>query len=325
MAFLDNSGDIILDAVLTDAGRQRMARGNFKIVKFALGDEEVNYELFNSSHPSGSAYYDLEVMQTPILEAFTNNTASMKSRLMTIARTNILHLPILKLNEIREGSDTRSNLVPSGDNANVFVVVADRATETDLIEESSGVMFGFSTGQRPGGNIVIVDQGQDTAGDPPITQAMDQDLVETQYLIQMDHRLGRILSEGGATQNVSFIDDDNIATYYVGLNAGPLVTSINFREQDNIDLAVSRDSGPNAIPFTGPTGTRLIFRIGSSPQIQSSSTLLTKLGGSSTATVLKGNSAGSDASCYYADTNVRVTGVTTGYSIDIPVRFVRKV
>ena len=35
MAFLDNSGDIILDAVLTDAGRQRMARGDFKIVKFA--------------------------------------------------------------------------------------------------------------------------------------------------------------------------------------------------------------------------------------------------------------------------------------------------
>ena len=29
MAFLDNSGDIILDAVLTDAGRQRMAQGNF--------------------------------------------------------------------------------------------------------------------------------------------------------------------------------------------------------------------------------------------------------------------------------------------------------
>ena len=46
MAFLDNSGDIILDAVLTDAGRQRMARGEFKIVKFAFGDEEINYKLF---------------------------------------------------------------------------------------------------------------------------------------------------------------------------------------------------------------------------------------------------------------------------------------
>ena len=52
MAFLDNSGDIILDAVLTDAGRARMARGEFRIVKFAFSDEEVgslekrNFETF---------------------------------------------------------------------------------------------------------------------------------------------------------------------------------------------------------------------------------------------------------------------------------------
>ena len=45
MAFLDNSGDIILDAVLTDAGRQRMAKGDFSIVKFDLADDEINYEL----------------------------------------------------------------------------------------------------------------------------------------------------------------------------------------------------------------------------------------------------------------------------------------
>ena len=33
MAFLDNSGDIILDAVLTDTGRMRLAKadGSFKI------------------------------------------------------------------------------------------------------------------------------------------------------------------------------------------------------------------------------------------------------------------------------------------------------
>ena len=45
MAFLDNSGDIILDAVLTDEGRKRLARGDgsFKIVKFALGDDDIEY------------------------------------------------------------------------------------------------------------------------------------------------------------------------------------------------------------------------------------------------------------------------------------------
>ena len=63
MAFLDNSGDIILDAVLTDTGRYRLAKGDgsFKIVKFALGDDEINYGLYDKMNPSGSAYYDLEI------------------------------------------------------------------------------------------------------------------------------------------------------------------------------------------------------------------------------------------------------------------------
>jgi len=78
MAFLDNSGDIILDAVLTDTGRFRLAKGDgsFKIVKFALGDEEINYGSYNKNHPSGSAYYDLEVLQTPILEALFRGIAN---------------------------------------------------------------------------------------------------------------------------------------------------------------------------------------------------------------------------------------------------------
>ena len=64
MAFLDNSGDIILDAVLTDTGRMRLAKGDgsFNIVKFALGDDEINYELYDKNHTSGSAYYDVEIL-----------------------------------------------------------------------------------------------------------------------------------------------------------------------------------------------------------------------------------------------------------------------
>jgi hypothetical protein len=63
MAFLDNSGDIILDAVLTDTGRMRLAKGDgsFNITKFALGDDEINYKLYDKNHASGSAYYDIEI------------------------------------------------------------------------------------------------------------------------------------------------------------------------------------------------------------------------------------------------------------------------
>ena len=101
MGFLDNSGDIILDAVLTDLGRERLARGDgsFKITKFALADDEINYGSYNKNHASGSAYYDLEVLQTPVLEAFTNNGSSMKSRLLSLSRNDILYLPVLKLNQ----------------------------------------------------------------------------------------------------------------------------------------------------------------------------------------------------------------------------------
>ena len=64
MAFLDNSGDIILDAVLTDLGRKRMAEGDFRITQFALGDDEIDYSLYDANHPSGSAYFDLEEIVT---------------------------------------------------------------------------------------------------------------------------------------------------------------------------------------------------------------------------------------------------------------------
>ncbi len=101
MAFLDNSGDIILDAVLTDTGRRRLARGDgsFKITKFALGDDEINYRLFDGNHSSGSAYYDLQVLQTPILEAFTDPEACLHHRLMSLSRNDVLYLPIMELFE----------------------------------------------------------------------------------------------------------------------------------------------------------------------------------------------------------------------------------
>ncbi len=101
MAFLDNSGDIILDAVLTDAGRFRLAKGDgsFKIVKYAFADDEINYDKYNKDHPSGSAYYDLDILKTPVFEAFTNNLSSMKHKLLSIPRTNLLYLPTIVLNQ----------------------------------------------------------------------------------------------------------------------------------------------------------------------------------------------------------------------------------
>ena len=48
MGFLDHStNNIIVDAVLTDKGRQLLARndGSFQITRFSYGDDEVDYDI----------------------------------------------------------------------------------------------------------------------------------------------------------------------------------------------------------------------------------------------------------------------------------------
>ncbi len=120
MAFLDNSGDIILDAVLTAVGRRRMANGDFRITKFALGDDEINYGLYDIDHPSGSAYYDLEILQTPIYEAGTGQEATINYGLLSITRTNLLYMPSIKVNE---GFDTALQM-----SGNVFYLAVNGET-----------------------------------------------------------------------------------------------------------------------------------------------------------------------------------------------------
>ena len=191
MAFLDNSGDIILDAVLTDTGRARLAKGDgtFRIAKFALGDDEIDYALYDKTNASGSAYYDLQILQTPVLEAFTNNTATMSSKLISISRTNLLYLPSVVLNEVFGGSgDINSSSTARNQTAGVFYVAVDDDTNTALAGVS-GVIDGVD---GSGGNYVRVDQGLDTDEVSP-QRELDSDLVETQYLLEMDTRLGEMM------------------------------------------------------------------------------------------------------------------------------------
>ena len=58
MGYLDNSS-VTVDAILTLKGRELLAKGgdSFNITQFALGDDEIDYSLWNPDHPLGTAYY----------------------------------------------------------------------------------------------------------------------------------------------------------------------------------------------------------------------------------------------------------------------------
>jgi len=95
MGLLNNSGDIMVDAVLTDIGREYLARndGSFEIVRFALGDDEIDYGLFVSS--TGSLQQDVDIINTPIFEAMTNEKIALKYQLLSISNPDLKYLPIL--------------------------------------------------------------------------------------------------------------------------------------------------------------------------------------------------------------------------------------
>ena len=97
MGYLNNTV-ITVDAILTKKGRELLARGDgsFKITQFALSDDEIDYTLYNPTHPSGSAYYGEAIDGMPLLEAFPDESQIMKYKLVTLPR-GTAKLPVLNL------------------------------------------------------------------------------------------------------------------------------------------------------------------------------------------------------------------------------------
>jgi hypothetical protein len=97
MGYLNNSV-VTIDAILTTKGRELLAKndGSFRITQFALADDEIDYTLYNPTHPSGSAYYGEALQNMPLLEAFSQETQAMKYKLTTLPR-GTAKLPILDL------------------------------------------------------------------------------------------------------------------------------------------------------------------------------------------------------------------------------------
>ena len=98
MGFLDSAtNSIILDAVLTDIGRQFLARndGSFSIAKYAFADDEINYNVI-TKYGRTVGREKLE-KNTPILEALTNQQHALKHKLVSVSNPNLLRLPSLTL------------------------------------------------------------------------------------------------------------------------------------------------------------------------------------------------------------------------------------
>ena len=162
MGFLDNTS-ITVDAILTKKGRELLARGQneFRIAKFALADDEVDYNLYNPDHDNGSNYYGSVITNMPVLEAFVDENQVMRYKLVTLpketAKLPILELPNASLSF--NGPGITQTLTPNTrngvDSAYTFVLQdASIANITPIVARSGGGDLDDSAGGGGGRGLL---------------------------------------------------------------------------------------------------------------------------------------------------------------------------
>lgn len=111
MGFLDSSSSIVT-AILTRRGRELLAKndGSFRIVKFAFGDDEINYQLYNSATEN-----DTDILNLPVLEPSSNELTALRYRLITAPQGTIqvAYLTVAPVFLALQNQTVRNNRLPS--------------------------------------------------------------------------------------------------------------------------------------------------------------------------------------------------------------------
>jgi hypothetical protein len=141
MGYLDNSS-VTVDAILTLKGRELLAKGGnaFNITQFAVGDDEVDYSLWNADHPLGTAYYGTIIENMPITEAIPDETQALKYKLITLPKqtTNIPVVTVGNTSITLEAPGDSTIISPNtsnlqGGNANLgYTAILSDSTVADI-------------------------------------------------------------------------------------------------------------------------------------------------------------------------------------------------
>ena len=149
MAYLDNS-EITVDAILTKKGREKLASGEgLNITKFALGDDEIDYTLYEPAHPKGSAYYDAAIRAIPVTEASPDETQVLKYRLVTLPKgtTKIpkveFGVPAISVNQRSGQVSLTPTTSPSGNGQAGYTIVLANKNAGSIV--GSGIAAGTGT------------------------------------------------------------------------------------------------------------------------------------------------------------------------------------
>ncbi len=146
MGYLDNT-TITVDAILTKKGRQKLSSGQaLGIAKFALGDDEIDYSLYRTDHPLGSAFYDALIKATPITEASPDESQALRYKLVTLPKgTTRIPIVSLGITSVSVYSDQGEVAIspttsPAGNtNTGYTLVLADQRAGTLAVTQGAAI------------------------------------------------------------------------------------------------------------------------------------------------------------------------------------------
>ena len=214
MGYLDNSS-ITVDAVLTKKGREILKDGGaLNISSFTLSDVGVDYTLWNTSHPSGSARYGEAIENLPQLEASVHAEYNVRNRLISLGQNSIA-IPVL---QIDSGMDEKNGTIKTFDDetANAGTIVLrlvgfDGGNQgvTMIIQKPSVV--GLSEGGTLNMGLSGTAMKRNFLSTEGIAQAEAYDLTKTQK-VGTDQVTTLVITpkpqtKKGQTSNIWFIDN----------------------------------------------------------------------------------------------------------------------
>jgi hypothetical protein len=346
MSFLKDAGSIALDAVLTDAGRKRMAQGKFKVAKFAIGDDEMDYSILGvwdeaegdrePNDPNSNSTFDRKssMTQTPELEALAETNANINYGLLTFGRTDLFYLPILKTNE-QQDSSARKSLGPVlGD---IYYLSVNEETTKKLRSALPGKRYVLETNDVS--NIrIMFESGLETDNlerTAPYRQAyiLQTNTLDTSFYVYCDGRF--IENLWGPPPSAVFandVEDDGKSRVDFGILEHSVATSLPtilptfnvyiLRGINNLVYQTVNGQDREVSSISGPRGTAgaIAFSVVGNLKTRSEGTADPKY----TVYGTLSKELFSDGNLYdYIDTTVYVEGRASSARIQMPIRIIR--
>lgn len=333
MAFKKTSGAIVIDATLTEIGRRKMANGEFLVTKFALGDDEINYDLHNKN-----IEYDEGKLQAaltlPVMEAYSNRSANIHYGPVTHITDTILYIPELVVN-------SKLQISPEKTGDFYYVMANDETTEkVNEIFSNSKIFLQSNVSDKA---KIVVESGINNADAGPCDKSrrdvllLSTGLLDQYMYVICDYRLVEsVLASSKESKFKNFPNGDTNINFET-LGTIPATSHENgfkyFRTYlahttPNLMMDYDKLSKPSLeySDIVGPRGSVVAINVNLDSKLRSNSTgtrdsRWAKLGHTEKVLFSDNNSKGYKFD--YIETTIYIVGTVSNSEIQVPLRLLR--